>query len=507
MTAASTWSRTTDTAMPDDHSAHLRSAPRSDAAPAEIFRIVGIGVGPGALNSLRSFFRMLPSRTGIAFVIVPHPCDPDTYSTLPRLVAREASVPVTEVTAPTPVVPDHVYIASAAVVLDVIDAASTLVPSTCQTTTAVPIDDLYRSLAQHLGPAAVGVLLSGTDGDGEAGLQTIRERGGDTFTERDRTLDGGGEDAPVVDSMTDVTANAVEIAARLTSLARSPLGARSTSEGWVAEEISSLAATVRTATGLDLQCYKRSTLDRRVARRMLVCDARTLSEYLEIVRDDPDEAFSLHHEILIPVTRFFRDSEVFSAISSEVLFDISKAVAPEGHLRVWVPGCSTGEEVYSLAILFLEHFEDVGEHRRLTVFGTDVSERALAHARRGLYPKSIEADVSAERLSRFFEVDGDDYRVGAELRESSAFSRHDITHDAPLTNMQLVSMRNLLIYLCKDAQRYALASTFDSLESGGFLVLGTAETPGALEGLFEIVDKGARIYRRNDGGSARHVGA
>jgi len=409
-------------------------------------------------------------------------------------------MPVVLVDTPAAVAPDHVFLAHDTLEITTLDGALHLAPSTCEPGEfASPIDDLLRDVADRLGPAAVGVVLSTTGGAGRAGLQAVRSAGGDTFAERDpmRPEEHPGRDEAY--EVADVVTNAVDIAARLTRLARHSLELGFSPSGSIAEEIERLATLLHAATGLDLRCYKRSTVDRRIARRMSARDASTLGEYLELVRNEPEELSTLHREVLIPVTQFFRDAEVFSALAESVFPELLRSVDPTRRIRLWVPGCSTGEEVYSLLMTAIECAERAGHRCEIGAYGTDVSATALTRAEEGRYPRSIEADVSSERLARFFERDECGYRVGRELREACRFAHHDITSDAPLTNMHLVSMRNLLIYLRTNSQRHALAAAFDSLEPGGFLVLGTAETTGVLEGLFDIVDAGRRIYRREGG--------
>ncbi len=472
--------------------------PTASPAPApETLRIVGIGAGPGALTSLRSLFRMVPGDTELAFVVVQHPCDSDTSSALPRLVDREASMPVVLVDTPVAVKPDHVYIARDTLTLTDVDEGLKLTPCVCDPTGHTsPIDDLFRDMADRLGPAAIAVLLSSTEGAGHSGLQAVRAAGGDTFAERDALRPEEQPGCEARERVADVVTSAADIAARLTRLARRSLELGALSSASANEDLEELATVLHAATGLDLRCYKQSTLDRRIARRMRARGAATLGEYLELARSEPEEVAALHREVLIPVTHFFRDAEVFSVLAETVFPEVLEKVDPARRIRLWVPGCSTGEEAYSLMMTAIECAERAGGPREAIVYGTDVSAAALARAEEGRYPPSIEADVSPERLARFFERDECGYRVGRELRESCRFARHDITSDAALTNMHLVSMRNLLIYLRTHSQRSALAAAYDSLEPGGFLVLGTAETTGVVDGLFEVVDSSRRVYQR-----------
>ncbi|MBA3461540.1 MAG: PAS domain-containing protein [Deltaproteobacteria bacterium] len=463
--------------------------------PAQPQRVVGLGASAGGLSALEQLVARLPPESGLAYVVLQH-LAPSHSADLANLLAAATKVTVRNLTGGARVEANTIYVVPPRTSVTLSRGVLSLKPAANGRRPRRPIDELFQSLATALGDRAVGVVLSGTANDGTEGLRAIRAAGGLTLVQEPSTAQ--------FDEMprSAIAANAAKLV-----LAPSAIGEHLAA---LAGKVASLPAgddeapspallrifgQLREATGIDFTSYKRATIDRRLAKRLAMHRLDSLEEYSELLATDPQERNEVHEDLLIHVTEFFRDpaalDELVSVLADEVR-DRSKDVP----VRVWVPGCSTGEEVYSLAMLLVER---LGPNRQLQLFGTDLSERAIAAARVGRYPETINEQVSQERLARFFRHEDGGYLVKQQLRESCVFARHDLVSDPPFSRLDLVSCRNLLIYLGPALQRRVIPIVHYALNQPGYLLLGRSETVGDFDALFSLVSGESRIYARKPG--------
>ncbi len=367
----------------------------------------------------------------------------------------------------------------------------------------MPVDHFLSSLAAHEGHRAIGIVLSGTASDGALGLREIKSVGGITIAQDPKTAKHDGMPrAAIATGVVDLVLSPAEIAAELTHIHRHPyVGTRTRGEedhgtSRPDDFFRRILALLRSATGIDFSQYKPPTIRRRLERRMVLHKLPSLARYVRYLEVHPTEVKNLGEDILIHVTRFFRDPDVFLALSEEIFPAILKEHAGDAPIRLWIPGCSTGEEAYSLAIAFLEHLGDDAGRIPLQIFATDVSERSIEHARAGVYPDNITGDVSPQRLSRFFTRTDGHWRIQKPVRDCCVFARQDVTRDPPFSRLDLILCRNLLIYLTPPLQQKIAGICHYALKPSGFLVLGSAETIGSQADLFTLIDKKHRIYQR-----------
>jgi two-component system, chemotaxis family, CheB/CheR fusion protein len=475
------------------------------------FPIVGIGASAGGLEAFRQLLGALPIDTGMAFVLVQH-LDPHHQSILAELLSEATPLEVSEVKSETSVEPNRVYVIPPSKGLVLVDGMLRLVPRGPVGSAHMPIDSFLRTLADVQGNQAVGVILSGMGSDGTLGLQAIKGEGGIILVQDPASARNG--DMPrsaIAAGSVDFILSPADIARELTRLGRHPyltLGERArppsspppssaaTRPPNEEEELARVLALLWQSSGTDFSAYKKTTLRRRIARRMAVCRIETLRDYASELETNEIEAKALYEDCLISVTSFFRDPEVFQALSERVLPALLADRDSDAPVRIWVPGCATGEEVYSMAMCLLERTAELSRNPSLQIFATDLSESALAKARDGTYPSSIARDVSAERLQRFFGKVGEHYRISKSIREMCVFARHDLTRDPPYSRVDLISCRNLLIYLEPSLQEVVFATFHYALRPDGFLVVGPAEALGASSALFSTLDEKHRIYSR-----------
>jgi len=467
------------------------------------FPIVGVGASAGGLKAFTQLLQHLPSDTGMAFVLVQH-LDPKHVSILPELLAKATKMTVSEVKDGMPVEPNHVYVIPSNVNMAVFHGILNLMPRTEIRGMHMPIDYFLRSLAEDQGGKAIGVILSGTASDGALGLKEIKAAGGITFAQDPGLAEYDGMPrSAIAAGVVDFILSPENIANELARIGRHPYITRpkAAEEAKLLPEaggdlMSKIFLLLRRATGVDFTYYKQTTIKRRITRRMVVNKLDKLEDYVRYLQDNPAEVEALYQDILITVTDFFRDREVFEALKREVFPEIIKDKAPDAPIRVWVPGCSTGEEPYSIAISLLEFLEEIPKKPPILVFATDINEKAIEKARAGIYPESITVDVSPERLQRFFvKVEGG-YQVNKVIREMCIFAKHDITKDPPFSRLDLISFRNVLIYLDSVLQKKVIPMLHYALQPKGYLVLGTSETVDGFTDLFGLVDKKYKIYSK-----------
>ncbi|HLX07665.1 MAG TPA: chemotaxis protein CheB [Thermoanaerobaculia bacterium] len=484
--------------------ARQRAAPRSarPSPPAELrplFPIVGVGASAGGLDAFRQLLQALSAAPGIALILVPH-LEPHHQSHLAELLARVTPLPIGEVADGMRVEPNRIYVLPAAFFIAIADGVLRLTPRAGK---RLPIDFFLSTLAESHRERAVGVILSGTGSDGTLGLQAVRAAGGLAFAqEPSSAAHDGMPRSAIIAGAVDFVLPVEGIARELMRLGqRHPVsperlvtGPADVGDG---ERWRKILLLLDRATGTDFSLYKRATLARRIARRMTTLGIDTLERYAQHLVDEPGEAKVLHQEFLISVTSFFRESVTAKIVCDKVLDLLRTRRSPSPPVRLWVAGCATGEEVYSLAICLLERAGELqSSSPTFQIFGTDLSQSIVAQARAGTYPESIAEQVSAERLERFFtKVDGH-YQVRRTLRDLCVFARHDVTKDPPFSHVDVISCCNLLIYFEPRLQERVLAIFHYALNPGGLLLLGPSESAAAAPSLFEVLDKGHKIYVR-----------
>jgi two-component system CheB/CheR fusion protein len=487
-------------------------APLDNIVPTRGFHtvpMVGLGGSAGSIPALVEFFKAMPPDSGMAFVVVLH-LSPSHESTLTEVLARATSMRVVQAEDEHKVVPDRVYVIPPGKYLVTVNGHLRLSDLVHERGKRVAVDLFFRSLADTHGPHAFAVILSGADADGALGIKRIKERGGLTIAQDPEQASHQGMPRSAIETgMIDWVMEVGRIPARLieyrAAAQRLKLPPEDGPQPQMAprpepekdeEALRDVLAYLRIRTGRDFSYYKRATILRRIARRMQVNGIDELPAYLELLRMHPGEAGALLQDLLISVTNFFRDRDAFAELEQQLpaLFEHKSQTDT---VRVWVPACATGEEAYSIAILLLEHARRIdGNTPTLQVFASDLDDDAIQRARAGQYPDTIAADVSEDRLRRFFVRDQRGFRVRRELREMVLFATHDLLKDAPFSRMDLISCRNLLIYLNRDAQRRALDIFHFALKAGGRLFLGTSEAVDDGSPLFDVLSKKYRIFQR-----------
>jgi len=473
------------------------------ADPPPDFSIVGVGASAGGFEAFSQMLEALPAESRMALVFVQH-LAPKHTSSLPALLTPHSKLPVSAAVEGVRIEVNRVYVVPPNVQMELVDGHLHLGPRPDDRTQYTPIDFFFRSLARTLRNHAIGVVLSGTASDGASGVREIRSMGGLTVAQEPSSAkyDGMPRSA-IATQMVDLVLPPNEIAAKLVQIAKhpyplpAPLGNRQI-EAMVTEELlERVFKLLLPASGVDFMHYKTPTIVRRMLRRMTLLRMPDAEAYITHLEQTPEEVLNLHNDLLIHVTRFFREPDAFAALATHVRreFEIRRSTT----LRAWVAGCATGEEVYSLAILLRETLGDRPDEVRVQIFGTDVSDAAIEYARYGLYAESIAADVSAERLCRFFTKTDGGYRVTRPLRDMCVFARQDLTRDPPFSRLDLICCRNVLIYMDTPLQKKLLSMFHYALEPHGVLLLGHAESPGYNSELFSIMDKKHRIFRKKPG--------
>ena len=471
------------------------------------FPIVGIGASAGGIDAFHRFFEQMPADCGMAFVLILH-LPAHRKSMLTEIMARWTSMPVIEVANSTPVRANHVYLPKPHTLVTLTDGhLNVQMPAENSERMFSPIDGFFDSLGIALRERAVGIVLSGTGSDGALGLKALKECGGLTLAQgRNGSAPQYGEmpDGAIATGAVDIVAPVEEMAGHLLRLARTHVELpRNEAAGGRSVEAARLeiCTLLRTHVGHDFSGYRSQTFLRRVRRRMQVVNARTLTDYVATLKADPQEIPHLFRDLLIRVTSFFRDQETFEVLAAKVIPRLFDGKMADGTVRVWVPGCATGEEAYSLAILLREHMDTLSAQPKVQLFATDIDDSAISTARHGRYPKTLVEGLSADRLRRFFHESHAGYSVTKEIRELCTFSVHNVIRDPPFSMMNLVSCRNLLIYMNPELQDRVIPVFHYSLVPGGILLLGGSESVAQHPKLFETLDKSARIFQRREGPS------
>lgn len=466
------------------------------------FPIIGIGASAGGLAALEAFFETAVPDLGAAFVVIQH-LDPKHSSMIAEILSRHTDMPVKQIEHGMKVEPDHVYVIPPNYYAALNDQSFELGEAVPHHGLRLPIDSFFCSLAAQQHHRAVGIILSGTGSDGSLGLRELKAAGGIVFAQSPETAQFDGMPrAAIATGQVDVVCAVPDMVPKIRDYlshdyVRIPEDAEDAAE-LIGDEsgINSVIAVLQAQLGIDLRGYKTGTLGRRIARRMGLHNIAKVSDYLAYLREQPDEAKKLYKDLLISVTSFFRDPEAFETLRDSAIVDLVRGKASDEEIRVWVPGCATGEEAYSIAMLLIEELERTKKRCPIQIFATDLDEAALAVGRQGVYSASLVADIPPDRLQRFFIQHGKDYQISKELRETVTFALQNVISDPPFSRLDLISCRNLLIYLTAKLQDRILGYFHFALRKGGYLFLGRSESMGQLRGMFETIDKNSRLYRR-----------
>jgi len=469
--------------------------PKKSAGNKKFF-IVGIGASAGGLEAISQLLSNLPSQPNIAFVIAQH-LDPTHESMAVEIFSRLTLLNVIEVKDGMEITPDQIYVMPPNHTMQIVGGKLKLLARKKPVGQYLPIDTFFHSLAKDQKNYAIGIVLSGTGTDGTVGLQAIKTEGGITIAQdlNSAKYDGMPRSA-IASKMVDIILPPTDIAKELTRITRPPFRLYNDELSQHDESmLSHILINLQTKCNVDFSHYKRNTLKRRIKRRMVVQKKETLKDYLEFLQVNADEAKFLFADILINVTEFFRDIKCFDALKKKVFPSLMKEKGSDKPIRIWVVGCATGEEAYSVAMALLEYGGKTLSHKKIQIFATDISETVIQHARTGIYPASITTNVSKKRLQQFFEKTKTGYRINKSIREMCLFSLHDIAKDPPFSKLDFICCRNLLIYFDAVLQKYILSVFYYALNAGGFLWLGKSESVGQST-LFNNIDKTNKLYSR-----------
>ncbi len=490
---------------PSKATSSLAPAPDETLAAAA-FPIVGIGASAGGLAAFEAFFSGMPADTdpGMAFVLVQH-LDPNHKSILADLIRRYTRMQVFEVEDNMQVQPNCAYIIPPNCDMAFINGTLQLLQPAAPRGQRLPIDFFFRSLAQDQHARAIGIVLSGTGSDGTQGVRAIKGEGGMVMAQNPESTEFDGMPrSAIATGLVDYELPPAEMPAQLIAYASHAYGMLGrtiiTSTHKIESALKKIFILLRAQTGHDFSLYKPSSIHRCIERRMVVHQVETIEDYVKYLQQTPSEVEALFRDFLIGVTNFFRDSEVFRTLEEQIIPKLFAGKRSDSTIRVWSAGCSTGEEAYSLAILLVERMEAFKQNYTVQIFATDIDSRAIVTARAGLYPASIAADISPERLARFFtaEPGGNVYRIHKGIRDMLLFSEQDVIKDPPFSKLDLLSCRNLLIYLGAELQKKLIPLFHYALNPGGVLLLGTSESVGEFAELFAVLDRKSKLYQRKE---------
>jgi two-component system CheB/CheR fusion protein len=480
----------------------------STSSSDELF-VVAIGASAGGIEAFSELVRNLAIDTGLAFVFVQH-LDPTHQSILTELVAKETKMPVSEVTNGLQVAPNHIFIIPPNTTMSISGDTLELTPRDDSRGVHMSVDHFMRSLAEAKGNRSIGVILSGSGTDGTLGMSEIQAQGGVTFAQDEASAHYDGmPHSAIAAGCVDYILPPKRIARELSRIARHPFVSRPDSQN-----ISQLATAgdssletifqiLRRQTSVDVAHYRQTTILRRIQRRMLVHKIDRLTDYVRLLQGNGTEIKALYQDMLINVTSFFRNPKVFEELKTDVFPKILGHHVLDQSIRIWAPGCASGEEAYSLAIVLLEFLGEKASQIPIQIFGTDVSESSVSRARSGIYPENIQGDVSPERLRRFFTKAEGGYRISKAIRDICIFAQHNLLSDPPFSQMDLISCRNLLIYLEPILQNKIISLFHYAARPNGFLVLGTSEAVGSVASLFSLENRAFKIFTKK--AAARQV--
>ena len=467
------------------------------------FPVVGIGASAGGLDAFKSLLENLPLDTGLSFIVIQH-LAAGHASMLTDILARFTKIPVQIVQDGMQIEPDNVYVIPPGTTMTMKNQVLILGP---KDKTLKPIDTFFISLAENLKTQSIGIVLSGTGSDGTEGLKAVKSQGGITFAQTpnsaqypDMPQNAISADATDFVLTPDKIASELQRIGKNIELAHREIEAKEETnikqeEPKKEASLNTIFVLLKSHFNVDFTHYKETVVNRRISRRMVINHIEKKAEYIEYLQSHPDELEALYHDMLIGVTSFFREPETFEALKNTVFPELIKMHKPKDNIRFWIPGCSTGEEAYSFAIAIEEYLEENSISLQLQVFGTDVNEKNIEKARQGIYPNTIETDVSEKRLKTFFKNLNGNYQISKKIRDKCVFAKQDITADPPFSNMDLISCRNMLIYFDEYLHEKVVPTMHYALKAGGFLVLGQSESIGKFTNLFDQI-KRQSIYTK-----------
>ena len=476
--------------------------PQGAEGAAQEPMIIGIGASAGGLEALQQFFGYMPPNSGLSFVVIQH-LSPDYKSLMADILAKHTEMSVYQAENGMAVEPDTVYLIPPKKYLGVRDGKLTL--TNAPGTLNHPIDAFFASLAEEKREHAIAVVLSGTGSDGTNGVKAVKEVGGLVIAQDPDSAKFDGMPRSVINTgLADFVLSPEEIAEEILNFSNTPLllrplrgdGLLAEDESLFSEEetLSHIYTILKNASGIDFTYYKRSTILRRIERRMLVTHTATLADFARLLGDSPEEVNILTREIFIGVTSFFRDPAFFEKLKYNAIYKIVERAKEDEPIRVWSAGCSTGEEAYSIAILFREVMEEMQVERDVKIFATDVDSRAIEQAGKGVFSENIVDDVTPDRLAKYFMKQGDQYHISKSIRRMIVFATHNMFSDPPFGKLDLISCRNVMIYFQPVMRRGLFAIFHSALKNGGFLFLGKSETAGEYVSLFKPVCSAEKIY-------------
>ena len=489
------------TALKPESTPGIAKQPRAESSNNSQFPIVGVGASAGGLEAFTQLFKNLPADPGMAFVLIQHLAAAHE-SMLTELLSKATSMPVREVKDGMTVEPNNVYVIPPDTEMVIFQGVLHLTPREKTRGQYMPVDSFLRSLAQDRGNSAIAVIMSGSGSDGSIGIRAVKEEGGIVFAQDETSKYDGMPKSAIDTGCVDFVLPPDKIAAELLRIRRHPylvpVRPGEAVQIIAAEEndLNKILIMLRSAKSVDFTSYKRSTIMRRISRRILLQKIEGMEKYVAYLKENPSEIEILYQDILINVTSFFREPEAFESLKRSVFPSIVKKAAPDIPVRIWVPACSTGEEAYSIAIALTEYMDDNKISRPVQLFATDIDDIAVEKARKGIYPENISRDVSPERLLRFFEKTAGGYVINRPVREMCIFAKQNMVKDPPFSKIDLISCRNVLIYFGQELQKKAIRILFYALNPKGFLMIGPSETVGEFAGLFSVVDKKQTIYAK-----------
>jgi len=470
------------------------------AAKARSFPIVGIGASAGGLEAFESLFSNMPSDSNIAFIIVQH-LDPKHKSIMSALLKKYTTMTIFEVEDGMKIKPNCIYLNPPSKNMTIINGTLHLIDPTERHSTNLPIDSFFRSLSEDQSEKAICIILSGTGSDGTLGLKAIKGAGGMVMVQEEKQAKYDGMPRSAIDTgLVDYVLPVEKMGQELLKYLQHPYIEAPEKATITPQQfqnyIQKIFMLIRSQTGHDFSHYKQNTIRRRIERRLAVHQIANVADYIRYLQQTPVEVDALFKDLLITVTNFFRDPEAFDILKNKGLLSLLEKVPANSAFRVWVPGCATGEEAYSIAMLLVDAMTKMKKHINIQIFATDIDEEAIETARQALYPESIAADVSAEQLQRFFIKEGNLYRIKKEIREMVIFAMQNLIKDPPFSKLNLVSCRNVLIYMEQVLQKKIVPLFHYTLIPDGILFLGSSESIGEFTDLFSPLDTKWKIFKR-----------